>query len=43
MKSEVYRTKADTRAELLYLIMDDIASIKERQDALRQATSHILT
>ena len=43
MKSKVYRTKVDTRDELLGLIMDVIASIKERQDALRQATSHILT
>jgi hypothetical protein len=43
MKSEVYRAKADTQDELLYLIMDDIASIKERQDALRRATRHILT
>jgi len=43
MKSEVYRAKADTWDELLYLIMDDTASIKERQDALRRATRHILT
>ena len=41
--SEVYRTKVDTRDELLHLIMDVIASIKERQDALRRATSHVLT
>jgi hypothetical protein len=33
----------DTREELLYLIMDVIASIKERQDALRPATRPVLT
>jgi hypothetical protein len=43
MKSEVYRTKVDTWEELLDLIMYVIASIKEHQDALRQATCHVLT
>jgi len=42
MKSKVYRIKVDTRDELFYLIMDK-ASIKERQDALRRATRHVLT
>ena len=42
MKNEVYRTKTDTRDEVLYLITD-ITSIKERQDALRRVTCHILT
>jgi len=43
MKSEVYRTKVDTRDELLELIMDVIASIQERQDALWRAKRHVLT
>jgi len=43
MKSKVYRTKVDTRDELLDLTMDVIASIKEHQDALRRATHHALT
>jgi hypothetical protein len=43
MKFEVYRTKVDTRGELLHLIMDVIGSIKERPDALRRATYHVLT
>jgi len=43
MKRKVYRTKVDTRDELLDLVMDVIASIKEHQDALRQATRHDLT
>ena len=42
-KSKVYRTKVDTRDELLDLIMDVIAHIKERQDALRRATRHVPT
>ena len=33
----------DTRDELPDLIMDVIASIKERPDALRRATRHVLT
>jgi hypothetical protein len=43
MKSEVYITKVDTRDELLDHIMDVIARIKERQNALRQATRHVLS
>jgi hypothetical protein len=43
MESEVYSIKVDTRDELLDLKMDVIASIKERQDALRRATCHVLT
>jgi hypothetical protein len=43
MKSEVYRTKVDTRDELPDLIVDVIASIKESPDALRRATSYVLT
>jgi hypothetical protein len=43
MESEVYRRKVDTQDELLDLIMDFIARIKERQDALRPATRHVLT
>jgi hypothetical protein len=43
MKSKVYISKADTRDELLHHIMDVIADIKECQDALRQATCHVLT
>jgi hypothetical protein len=43
MKSEVYRTEVDTRDELLDHIMDVIAIIMERHDALRPATRYILT
>jgi hypothetical protein len=43
MKSEVYRTKVDTRDELLDHIMDVIARIKERQDTLRRTKRHVLT
>ena len=39
----MYRTKVHTRDELLDLIMDVITHIKERQDALRRATRHVLT
>ena len=35
--------KVGTRDELLDLVMDVIASIKERQAALRRATPHVLT
>ena len=43
MKSEVYRRKVDTRDELLVSILDVIACIKERQDALRRITRHVFT
>jgi hypothetical protein len=39
----VYTTQVDTRDELLDLVMDVIASIKVRPDALRRATHHVLT
>jgi len=43
MKSKVYRKKVDTRDELLVNILDVIACIKERQDALRPTmSSHAL-
>ena len=43
MKSEMYRKKVDTRDELLVNVLDVIASIKERQDALRRTTRHVFT
>jgi len=43
MKSEVYRIKVDTWEELFVYILDVIACIKERQDALRQTTRHVFT
>jgi len=38
MKSEVYRKNVNTRDKLLVNILDVIACIKERQDALRRTT-----
>jgi len=43
MKNEMYRKKVDTRDELLANILDVIACIKERQDALRRTTRHVFT
>jgi len=43
MESEVYRKKVDTQDELLVNILDVIACIKERQDALGRTTHHVLT
>ena len=44
MKSDVYRKKKlDTRDELLVKILDVIACIKERQDALRRTTRQVFT
>jgi hypothetical protein len=43
MKSEVYRRKVDTWAELLDRVMDAIARIKELEDELRRTTRHVLT
>jgi len=43
MNGEVYRTKVDTRDELLDLIMVVIASVQECQSALRRAKCHALT
>jgi hypothetical protein len=42
MKGEVYRKKVDTRDELLVNTLDVIACLKERQDALRRTTRHVL-
>jgi hypothetical protein len=42
-ESEVYRRKVDTRDELLDHIMEVIARVKQRQDAPRRATRHVLT
>ena len=42
-KREVFRKKVDTRDELLVNIVDVIACIKERQDALRRKTRHVFT
>jgi hypothetical protein len=43
VKSKVYRRKLDTRVELLDHIMEVFGRIKERQDALRRATRHVLS
>jgi metal-responsive CopG/Arc/MetJ family transcriptional regulator len=43
MRSKVYRINVDTQDELLDHMMDVIAHIQERQDALRRATRHVLT
>jgi len=43
VKSEMYRKKVDTRDELLANILNVIACIKERQDALRRTTRHVFT
>ena len=43
IKSELHKTKVDTRDKLCDHIMDDIASIKESYDALRRATRRVLT
>ena len=43
MKNEVYRKRVDTWDELLVTILDVIACIKERQDALRRTTRHVFT
>ena len=39
----MYRKKVDTQDELLVNILDVIACIKERQDALGRTTHHVLT
>ena len=39
----MYRKKVSTRDELLVNILDVIACIKERQDALRRTTRHVST
>jgi len=43
MKSEVYRKNVNTRVKLLVNILDVIACIKERQDALRRTTRNVFT
>jgi hypothetical protein len=43
MKSKMYRREVDTRDALVDHVMDVIARMKERQDALRRATRHVLT
>jgi hypothetical protein len=43
MKSEVYKEKVNTRDELLAVIMDGAALIKERQDHLRRTTRTVTT
>jgi hypothetical protein len=43
MKSELHKTKVDTRDKLFDHIMDNIASIKESYDAFRRAPRHVLT
>ena len=37
------KKKVDTRDELLVNMLDVIACIKERQDALKRTTRHVLT
>jgi hypothetical protein len=36
MKSEVYKTKVDTRDELLVRILDAAARLKKREDQMRR-------
>jgi hypothetical protein len=43
MKSEVYKTKLDTRDELLARILDAAVSIKIREDQLRRTTRDLST
>jgi hypothetical protein len=43
MKSDVYKTKVDTRDELLARILDFAACIKERVDQLRRTTRDLRT
>jgi hypothetical protein len=42
MKIKVYRRKVDTRDEMLDHIINFTARLKERQDALKRATRHVL-
>ena len=41
--SEVYKTKVDTRDELLDRILDAAARIKKREDQLRRTTRDLRT
>jgi len=43
MKSHVYRTKVDTRGELLAGVLDAVASIKKREYQLRRKTRDLRT
>jgi len=43
MKSEVHKTKVDTRDKWCDQMIDDIVCIKESCDALRRAPRHVLT
>jgi hypothetical protein len=43
MKSEVYRSKVDTRDEFLTRILDAAARIKKREDRLRRTIRDLLT
>jgi hypothetical protein len=43
MKSKVYKREVDTQDELLDHIMDVTSCIRVCQDALKQATCHVLT
>jgi hypothetical protein len=40
MKGEVYKTKVDTRDELLARILAAAARTKEREEQLRRTTQH---
>jgi hypothetical protein len=43
MKSEIYKSKVDTRDELFARILDPAARIKKSKDQLRQTTSDLRT
>jgi hypothetical protein len=43
MKSEVYKTKVDTRDELLARILDAAVRINKREDQLRRTTRDLRT
>jgi len=43
MRSEVYKTKLDTREELLALILNAAARIKKSEDPLRRTTRDLRT
>jgi hypothetical protein len=43
MKSEVYKTKVDTRDKSLARILDAAAGIKKREDQLRRITRDLST
>jgi hypothetical protein len=43
MKSEVYKTKVDTRDELLARILDVAVCIKKREDQLRRTSRDLST